>query len=206
MSGYSSQGGVFGSITGRDSCMTVHTQQCPNCMKDLQSMTAVFCPHCGMILKGKQKDLDKSRVLMLYRQADECVENEEWAEGIYLLIDALHLEPGNQETLKRITIARHDYRMNRLYEWAEEHYFARNFDAALQNLQEIQEEQPDYRDVKMMIDEIEIEARQVDKKHVRKKRRRGFVNKSAIGFYYLLIAAFVTVVLVAVFLFFTTII
>jgi len=157
-----------------------------------------------MILKGKQKDLDQSRISMLYRQAEEHIENEEWAEGIYLLIDALHLEPNNSETQSRITIARRNYRLSRLYEWAEEHYFARNFKAALQNLYEIQEEQPDYKDVQKMIQEIE--ARQVDKKHIRKNRRRRFINKSAIGLYYLLIMAFVIVLLIALFLFFTAVV
>jgi len=199
-------GGAFRAIVGWDNIMIPHAQQCPNCQKELQSLTAGYCPHCGMILKGKQKDLDQSRISMLYRQAEACIENEEWAEGIYLLIDALRLVPNNMEAQKRIKVARHDYRMTRLYEWAEEHYFARNFEAALQNLEEIQEEQPDYQDVQTMIGEIEIEARQVDKKHIRKNRRRRFVNKSAIGVYYLLIMAFVIVILIALFLFFTAII
>lgn len=181
-------------------------RQCPNCQKELQSLTSVYCPYCGTILKGKQKDLDQSRIPMLYRQAEECIENEEWAEGIYLLIDALRLEPNNVETQKRISAARHGYRLARLYEWAEEHYFARNFKAALQNLQEIQEEQPDYQDVQTMIDNIEVEAHQLDKKHIRKKRRRRFFNKSAIGLYYLLMFTFVIVMLIALFLFFTTVI
>ncbi|MCD4751699.1 MAG: hypothetical protein K8R40_01375 [Anaerolineaceae bacterium] len=198
--------GAFGTVVGWKNTMNAHTQQCPGCQKMLRSLTAVYCPFCGTVLKGKQKDLDQSRISMLYRQAEECIENEEWTEGIYLLIDALRLEPNNVETQNRIKIARHDYRLARLYEWAEEHYFARNFEAALQNLQEIQEEQPDYQDVQTMIDEIEIEARQVDKKHIRKNRRRRFINKSAIGFYYLLIMAFVIVLLIALFLFFTTVI
>ena len=186
--------------------MITQYQRCPNCQKELQSLTAVYCQSCGMILKGKQKDLDQSRISMLYRQAEEHIENEEWAEGIYLLIDALHLEPNNSETQSRITIARRNYRLSRLYEWAEEHYFARNFKAALQNLYEIQEEQPDYKDVQKMIQEIEIEARQVDKKHIRKNHRRRFINKSAIGLYYLLIMAFVIVLLIALFLFFTAVV
>ena len=198
--------GNFRMVDEWDSIVTSYSQQCPNCRKDLQSLTAVYCPHCGMILKGKQKELDQSRISMLYHQAEECIENEEWAEGIYHLIDALHLEPNKSETLKRITIARHDYRLARLYEWAEEHYFARNFKAALQNLQEIREDEPDYLDVQTMIDDIEIEARQGDKKVNRKKRRRRFINKSAIGFYYLLIIGFVIVLLVAFFLFFTTVV
>jgi len=206
MHGWLSSGGAFWAFVGWDSILIAQAHQCPNCQKKLQSLTAVYCPHCGMILKGKQKDLDQSRIAMLYRQAEECVKNEEWAEGIYLLIDALRLEPNNNETQKRIKVARHDYRMTRLYEWSEEHYFARNFEAALQNLQEIQEEQPDYQDVQTMIDEIEIEARHLDKKHIRKNRRKRFINKSAVGLYYLLIMAFVIVLLTALSLFFTTVV
>jgi len=179
-------------------------QRCPNCNQKLLSITDVYCAHCGMILKGAEKALDQSRVVMLQRKAEEHFEIEEWTEGIYLLIDALRLAPQNEATHKRLQEARSEFRLSRLYEWAEEHYFAQNFSAALQNLREIQETDPNYRDIESMMEMVESESFQKNKKHLRKNRRRRFVDKFMVGFYYVLIMGFVVVAVTAILLFFST--
>ena len=183
--------------------MIENGQKCPNCNETLQSLTAVYCPNCGMVLKGSQKDLDQSRIVMLFQQAEKHIENEEWTEGIYLLIDALRLDPENKETQQRVRVARQQYRLARLYEWAEEHYFARNFPAALQNLHEIEEVQPDYRNVNKMIEDVEKEAFQKSKKTIRKLRRNRFFSKLIIALYYFILVTFVTVLVVALLMFFS---
>ena len=59
------------------------------------------------------------------------------------MIDALRLDPLNEETRRRLANARQQYRIMRRYEWAEEHYFSRNLEAALRNLREIQQLRPE---------------------------------------------------------------
>jgi hypothetical protein len=173
---------------------------CPYCQSVLPSVGATFCPSCGSILVGNQESLDQIRILQLYEKANECFEDEEWSEGIYLLIDALRLDPANGETRARLLDARRQYRVTRLIEWAEEHYFSRNLQGALRNLHDVRSIRPDDEEVNRLIEEIEEELNHVDKKKVRKRRRQKTFNQSMVVLFYLLMAAFVVVLAVAMFM------
>ena len=179
----------------------VHLESyCPHCRSVLPSVGATFCPACGTILIGDQKELDQVRILGLYEKAAHCFEQEEWSEGIYLLIDALRLDPTNQETRDRLDEARKQYRVTRLLEWAEEHYFSRNLDGALRNLYEVKRIRPEDADVIDLINEIEDELDEVDKKKVRRRKRKKFFNQLMVVLFYLLMAGFVVLLAVAMFM------
>ncbi|MEE4193655.1 MAG: hypothetical protein V2J07_00510 [Anaerolineae bacterium] len=173
---------------------------CPHCQSILPSVGATFCPSCGTILLGDQEKLDQIRILQLYEKAEECFVDEEWSEGIYLLIDALRLDPSNQETRERISEARKQFRVMRLIEWAEEHYFSRNLDGALQNLQEVLKIRPDDEEILDLVAEINEEYHQVDRKRNRKRRRQKAFNSTMVVIFYLLMAAFMVVLGVAMFM------
>lgn len=173
---------------------------CPHCRSVLPSVGSTYCPSCGAILVGDQKKLDQIRILQLYEKASACFEDEEWSEGIYLLIDALRLDPSNEETRQRLSEARKQFRVTRLIEWAEEHYFSRNLDGALRNLYDVQKIRPEDDEVNDLIEEIEAEFNQVDKKRVRKRKRQKAFNQSMVVIFYLLMAAFVVVLAVAMFM------
>lgn len=173
---------------------------CPHCQSVLPSVGATFCPACGTILIGDQEALDQIRILQIYDKAEECFADEEWSEGIYLLIDALQLDPSNNETRERLSEARRQYRVTRLVEWAEEHYFSRNLDGALRNLKDVMKIRPDNEEILELIEEIEAEYDQVDRKKVRKRKRQKVFNSSMVVLFYLLMAAFVVVLGVAMFM------
>lgn len=173
---------------------------CPHCQSVLPSVGSTFCPSCGVVLIGDQEKLDQLRILRLYEKAEDCFREEEWSEGIYLLIDGLRLDPSNPETRSRLKEARQQYRVTRLIEWAEEHYFSRNLDNALKNLEEVQSIQPDNEEVSQLIAEVNAEFDQKDKKKVRRqKRKRGF-NQTMVVLFYLLMAAFIVILIVAMFM------
>lgn len=173
---------------------------CPYCRSVLPSVGATFCPSCGAILIGDQEKLDQIRILQLYEKAARCFEDEEWSEGIYLLIDALQLDPTKEETRTRLSEARKQYRVTRLVEWAEEHYFSRNLDGALRNLYDVRRIRPDDEEINELIEEIESENDQVDKKMVRRRSRQKKFNATMVVLFYLLMAAFVVVLAVAMFM------
>lgn len=173
---------------------------CPYCQSVLPSVGATFCPSCGSILVGDQEVLDQIRIQQLYEKAEECFAEEEWSEGIYLLIDALQLDPSNEETRNRVSEARRQYRVTRLVEWAEEHYFSRNLDGALRNLYDVKKIRPENEEILELIEEIEAEYDQVDGKKVRKRKRQKLFNSSMVVIFYLLMAAFVVVLGVAMFM------
>ena len=173
------------------------SQQCPYCQKTLHSLSEVYCPYCGVILKGKKADLDRDRVRALMQRADDFLKEEAYPDGIYLLIDALRLQPDNAEVLKKLNAARRQYRLARMYEWAEEHYFAHNLDAALANLNEIAAEAPNYRNIKEMIPRIEDEKNHRTRKEIRKQRIQHFWAHSMNYALYGLLAVFSLVMLIA---------
>ena len=179
--------------------VSVNNNYCSICHERLPSPSAVYCPACGTILKGDQKELDQQRILQLFDKADQAFGDEEWADGIYLLIDALRLDPSNEETRRRLMNARQQYRIMRRYEWAEEYYFSRNLEAALRNLREIQELRPEEETVNDLIDEIELEMQSKDKKTQRRERWRKFFDTSLVVFFYLLMAALLAVLVIALF-------
>lgn len=173
---------------------------CPYCRSVLPSVAATFCPSCGSILVGDQDKLDQIRILQLYEKASECFEDEDWSEGIYLLIDALRLDPANAETRTRLLEARRQFRVTRLIEWAEEHYFSRNLQGALRNLHDVQKIRPDDEEINNLIDEIEEELNHGDEKKERKTRRHNAFNHAMVVLFYLLMAAFIVVLAVAMFM------
>lgn len=191
---------VFSQIKSRSQQLTADNNYCPFCHEALPSPSIMYCPACGTILKGNQKELDQQRILQLYEKADEAFDDEEWPDGIYLLIDALRLDPSNAETRRRLMNARQQYRIMRRYEWAEEYYFSRNLEAALHNLREIQKLRPEEEAVKELIEEIEQELHGKDKKKKRGVKLGKFVNTSLVVLFYLLMAALLAVLVIAMFI------
>ncbi|NSW53687.1 MAG: hypothetical protein HPY85_14395 [Anaerolineae bacterium] len=180
--------------------MDLFQNTCPYCNGKLATASAVYCPHCGTVLRVPQGSLDDERIQCLYHQADQFFAEEEWSDGIYLLVDALRLDPENAETRQRLKEARHQYRLARLYEWAEEHYFAGSYNEAMDHLDEIASEDPDYRDVREMIERIQVEK---PGKKSKQKRRQGFRRLFDLGIqwvYVFLISIFLLVFAAAVFL------
>lgn len=173
---------------------------CPYCHAILPSVGATFCPSCAAILIGDQEALDQQRIVALYRKAENCFREEDWSGGIYLLIDALRLDPANAETRLRLTEARQQFRVTRLIEWAEEHYFSRNLDGALKNLLEVQALQPENEEVQQLIVEVEAELEQGNKKRTRRRKRQSRFNHSMVVIFYLLMAAFIVVLAMAMFM------
>lgn len=177
----------------------VNNNYCSFCHERLPSPSAVYCPACGTILKGDQKELDQQRILQLYDKADQAFGEEEWADGIYQLIDALRLDPSNEETRRRLMNARQQYRIVRRYEWAEEYYFSRNLEGALRNLREIQALRPEEETVNDLIDEIELELQRTDKKYQRREKWGKFFDTGLVVLFYLLMAAILVVLVIALF-------
>ncbi len=180
--------------------LTANNNYCPFCHEMLPTASAMYCPACGTILKGNQKELDQQRILQLYDRADEAFDDEEWPDGIYLLIDALRLDPSNEETRRRLTNARQQYRIMRRYEWAEEYYFSRNLEAALRNLREIKELRPEEEAVNELIEQIEREQNSKDKKKIRQVKLGKFIDTSLVVLFYLMMAALLAVLVIAMFI------
>jgi hypothetical protein len=191
---------VLAQLKNGSQQLTANKNYCPFCHELLPTPSAMYCPACGTILKGNQRELDQQRILQLYEKADQAFEDEEWPDGIYLLIDALRLDPVNEETRRRLANARQQYRIMRRYEWAEEHYFSRNLEAALRNLRDIKQLRPEEEAVNELIDEIEQEL--YDKKNGKKRRMKlgKFVDTSLVVLFYLMMVALLIVLVIAMFI------
>ncbi len=176
--------------------MTLFDQRCPYCQGELASLTQGYCPHCGVMLKGKQTDLDTDRVEALRLQAAKNLADDNWVEGIYLLIDALRLQPENELVKAELMEARRKFRLMRMYEWAQENYYAGKYDEALVHLREILLQDDDYKDVLELIKRIEEKKLKKRSKKNGKTRKKANVNGILTLFLLLLLFVFAVVMLV----------
>ena len=68
---------VFTQLKNGSQRLTANNNYCPFCHEMLPAPSAMYCPACGTILKGNQRELDQQRILQLYGKADEAFEDEE---------------------------------------------------------------------------------------------------------------------------------
>jgi len=175
--------------------MTLCEQHCPYCQGELTSLTQVYCPHCGTLLKGKPVDLDIDRVKALSLEAEKNVADGNWVEAIYLLIDALRLQPENETIKDQLMDARRKFRMTRLYDWAQENFYAGKYDEALAHLHEILMQDEKYADVREFVARIEEKKQSKNKKKNRKTRRKAVMNSAMMTFLLILLFVFAVVML-----------
>lgn len=176
--------------------MTGCEQRCPYCQGVLFSLTQAYCPHCGTLLKGKQTDLDRERVQALRFEAEKKLADDNWVEAIYLLIDALRLQPDNEILKAELMEARRQFRLMRMYEWAQENYYAGKYDKALAHLREILLQDEEHADAHELVARIEEKQLSKHKKKNRKTTRNANVNTALITFLLILLFVFTVVMLV----------
>jgi outer membrane protein assembly factor BamD (BamD/ComL family) len=103
------------------------------------------------LAKKQEEDQTRSQVSILCCEAEIAMANEDWSTAIEKQQAILVLIPNDQGTIFRLSSARCQREMFLLYESGKQHYEAGRYREALNEFDQIQQKESDYRDVNQLV-------------------------------------------------------